>query len=308
MWICFSPSLSLLVSVSILSPSRFSFEFLLFCYFICSYVRVFAFFVCVCSFLLVFVCLFVSISYICLLAKFIRFSFRFLFSMFSAFPLDSPHWFLSCYFFFATLQRTHTLALSPSLSSKFIHNKVYRSHCFSLFSLLLNLGTFPSVRKVDSHAHTHSLFSRVFVLLSHSHTRTIPTQRGDCLVVPLLFAIVSGCLFFFFSFVQINLPKRTFFRLTLLIFLRQLLFAFFALFEAIFYTFHSRLSFSLSAAFWSGCWSRLFFFLGDFGEKLFEIFFMFMKVMFSCDPIGQKRGCVEIFFVMFTIFYFHDED
>lgn len=82
---------------------------------------------------------------------------------------------------------------------------------FLSFQFALNLGTFPSVRKVDSHAHTHSLFSRVFVLLSHSHTRTIPTQRGDCLVVPLLFAIVSGFLFFLLVlFKLIYLNERIF--------------------------------------------------------------------------------------------------
>lgn len=113
---------------------------------------------------------------------------------------------------------------------------------------------------------------------------------------------------FFFSFVQINLPKRTFFRLTLLIFFcvnfcsPSLRFSkqYFTRFILVLAFLFLQLS---EAVVGLAC-----FFLGDFGEKLFEIFFMFMKVMFSCDPIGQKRGCVEIFFVMFTIFYFHDED
>lgn len=137
-----------------------------------------------CSFFASF-CLFVSISYICLLAKFIRFSFRFLFSMFAS-PLDSLISPLLLFFRYSTTH-SHNRSLSPSRSSKFIHNKVYRPHCFSLFSLLLNLGTFPSVRKVDSHALTLTLFFFTILIsaVSLTHTHNSNATRGllGCAVV-----------------------------------------------------------------------------------------------------------------------------
>lgn len=176
---------------------------------------------CVCSFFASF-CLFVSISYICLLAKFIRFSFRFLFSMFAS-PLDSLISPLLLFFRYSTTH-SHNRSLSPSRSSKFIHNKVYRPHCFSLFSLLLNLGTFPSVRKVDSHALTLTLYFHVFnfCCLTHTYAQFQRNAGIAWLCRCCLLLLVVSCFFLvLFKLIYLN---ELFFRPSPFSSLRQLLF------------------------------------------------------------------------------------
>lgn len=149
------------------SPSSFFF-------FVISYVPTSEFsrflFVCVpfCQF---FVC-FVSISYICLLAKFIRFSFRFLFSMFSAFPLDSLLRFLSCYFFFSLLYNalTHSLCLRLSQVNLFIIK--FTAHTVSLFSVCFSIWEHFRQSGKQILTHTLTLYFHVFfftVSLTHTH-------------------------------------------------------------------------------------------------------------------------------------------
>lgn len=138
--------------------------------------------------------LFVSISYICLLAKFIRFS---------ALPFISIS--LSNYlaFFFRFVSRLidfsfyvpfswllYTQSYSFSLAHFFLlHMQVNLPHSSCYFYLFcFNLGTFPSVRKVSNRSFLTQILSRtISCYFFHSFThKTAAIQRllADCLVVP----------------------------------------------------------------------------------------------------------------------------
>lgn len=176
----------LCLNMFLLSPS-FPFtlsNFLPFYYFhfIVSYVRVFAFICFVCSFCQFFVCLFVSISYICLLAKFIRFSSSvFTFFFFFSFHLSlSFHLILLLSFnstfilFFSLstlLSQSHSFFsfLTTSLPSKFIHNKLYPFHTYTrLFA-----GNFS----VSQESQQYSMILTRSNIYTLSHALSLPITK-----------------------------------------------------------------------------------------------------------------------------------
>lgn len=180
-WICFSslllfclpsPSLFQLSSVLLLSFHSFlrpSFRVYLFCVFL----------------LLVF-CLFVSISYICLLAKFIRFSSSvFIFYFFFSFHLslsfrlilllsfNSRSTFILFYFPCLLYCRNHTRSFLFSQLHSQVNLFIIKFTPFTLTRGYL-LGTFPSVRKVSS--TQWSSYAPIFI---HSHTLSLPLTHKN---------------------------------------------------------------------------------------------------------------------------------
>lgn len=133
-----------------------------------------------CVFLLLVFCLFVSISYICLLAKFIRFSSSvFTFFFFFSFHLslsirlilllsfNSRSTFILFYFPCLLYCRNHTRSFLFSQLHSQVNLFIIKFTPFTLTRGYL-LGTFPSVRKVSS--TQWSSYAPIFI---HSHTLSL---------------------------------------------------------------------------------------------------------------------------------------